>query len=297
MTGIQDTAEPHEFDIHATGETKAVEPAVPFAQELLPENGPIRQRLARWVTHEKNEAFARAAVNRIWALMAGRPLVEPVDDIPAHGPYPPALTLLAEDFAKHGHNLQRLIRAIAATKVYRLDSRAAADADDTDIGPKHYAAWAAFPITRLRPEQVVGSVQQAASLTTIDYESHILIRMGRAGGESAFVNRYGDPGVDELEATSGTIPQRLLMLNGNLVQERTKVSLITSAATRIAKLAPDDATAVEVAYLAILTRRPTPEEQEHFVAQLAGKQGDDRSPVLTDLYWALINSTEFSWNH
>ena len=61
-------------------------------------------------------------------------------------------------------------------------------------------------------------------------------------------------------------------------------------------LAPDDPRAVEVAYLAVLTRRPTPEESAHFEAELAAKNLT-RAQLLEDLYWVLINSTEFSWNH
>ena len=295
LTGLAETSEPHKFEIHATGETKALEPAVPYAQELLPQKGPVRQRLAHWVTHEKNEAFGRATVNRIWALMTGRALVEPVDDIPHEGPYPPALSILAEDFAKHGHDLQRLIRAIATTHAYRLDNTSLED--QPPLTPRHTAEWAAFPISRLRPEQVVGSVLQSASLTTIDHESHILIRIARATGESEFVKRYGDPGVDELDAVAGTVTQRLLMLNGSLVADKTEVNLIKNAATRIASFAPSDDKAVEVTYLATLTRRPSPEEKGHFVAQLKGTTGDIRSSIVSDMYWALINSTEFSWNH
>jgi len=62
-------------------------------------------------------------------------------------------------------------------------------------------------------------------------------------------------------------------------------------------LAPDDRSAVEISYLAVLTRRPTPEEAAHFEARLAGSKGNSRSQHLEDLYWALLNSSEFSWNH
>ena len=55
--------------------------------------------------------------------------------------------------------------------------------------------------------------------------------------------------------------------------------------------------AVEVAYLAILTRRPSEEEYAHFEKRLRGTAGDDRKDRLTDLCWTLLNATEFSWNH
>ena len=74
-----------------------------------------------------------------------------------------------------------------------------------------------------------------------------------------------------------------------------------NATTRIAVLAGDDRHAVETAYLTVLTRRPTPEEARHFESTLrdadSGAGDVDRGQRLEDLYWALINSTEFSWNH
>jgi hypothetical protein len=65
----------------------------------------------------------------------------------------------------------------------------------------------------------------------------------------------------------------------------------------ISKLAADDAKAVETTYLTVLTRRPTPEEAAHFEARLAGATGDERLHRISDLFWTLVNTTEFSWNH
>jgi hypothetical protein len=115
-------------------------------------------------------------------------------------------------------------------------------------------------------------------------------------GRNDFVRRFGDTGEDEFDARGGTIPQRLLLMNGDLVQKQTSEGLFNASAL-IAQLAPDDRKAVEVAYLAVLTRRPTPEESAHFAARLEGTSGKERKARLTDLYWTLLNATEFSWNH
>lgn len=279
-----------------TGKPVVVRPRVPVLPELLPAEGKAtrRERLAGWVTDPRNPGLARATVNRVWALMFGRPLVEPVDDLAAADPLPEALTILADDFVAHGYDLHRLIRTIAATEVFRLDSALPAQADATADAAE--AAWAAFPLTRLRPEQVVGALIQASTLTTIDADSPILIRIMRFGGENDFVKRYGDSGEDEFDGRAGTIPQRLLMMNGDLVRDRTKPEFI-NAAFRIASFAPTDRAAVEVAYLTTLTRKPTPEEARYFEARLAGTRGNPRGLKTSDLIWTLVNSTEFSWNH
>jgi hypothetical protein len=152
-------------------------------------------------------------------------------------------------------------------------------------------------MTRLRPEQVVGALLQSASLSTIDSSSHILVRLARTVGQNDFVNRYGDGGAEEFADRGGTIPQRLLMMNGGIVFDKTKDDLVGNAATRIAALSPDDATAVETAFLTVLTRRPDETEREHFEKQLAGARGGERRERLSDLVWTLLNTTEFSWNH
>ena len=145
FTGIRDESGPFEVEERLSGKHKAIEPAVPFHPDLLPSDGTARERLAAWITHPKNEAFARATVNRAWAILFGRPLVEPIDDLSPPGDRPPnetppsqrkevaagrasaaaevevtswdaaggnepaALAILAEDFVQHGFDLRRLL--------------------------------------------------------------------------------------------------------------------------------------------------------------------------------------------
>jgi hypothetical protein len=303
LSGIYEAKRPYKVDDYKTGKQVMISPDVPFDSHLLPDEGTLRQRLAGWVTHPDNRAFARATVNRMWTLMFGRPLVEPLDDIPlgeprANQPEQIVLDRLADAFSRSGYDLHRLVRLIAATEAFRLESRAIGTSGEApELTDVQLLAWAAFPLTRLRPEQVVGGLLQSASLTTVDYHSHILRRIIKIIGQQEFVERYGDAGENELTSGGGTIPQRLLMLNGKLVDERTVANPLMNAATRIAMLAPTDATAVETAYLAVLTRRPTQAESEYFLKQLAGLEDDARSETLGDLYWALLNSSEFSYHH
>jgi hypothetical protein len=292
FTGIYDDPKgEYSVEERKTGSRHAVEPDVPFLKELLPADGTRRERLARWVTDPHNTYFARATVNRVWALLFGRPLVEPVDDLASVGETPPALAALADDFIEHHYDLQHLIRLIAATEAFQRDSAA-----EFEITDAHEKVWAAFPLTRLRPEQVAGSLLQAAALETVNGDSHILVKLARYQQENDFVKRYGDTGEDEFDGRGGTIPQRLVLMNGQLVKDRTKEDL-ANASGRISALAPDDRKAMETAYLAVLSRRPTPEEAAHFAQRLAGTTGHERGQRLEDLYWVLVNSTEFSWNH
>ena len=109
------------------------------------------------------------------------------------------------------------------------------------------------------------------------------------------MKRYGDSGEDEFDGRGGTIPQRLLLMNGELMREKIKDSPF-NASTRLRIQAPNEHASVEAAYLGILTRRPTPAEREHFEKFLADP-ALPKAQRLEDLFWTLLNSTEFSWNH
>lgn len=290
-THVHDGGGEYSYDDRSQGVTREIAPTVPFLPELLPAEGSRRERLAAWVTHPRNQFFARATVNRVWAMMFGRPLLKRVEAQSLSEPVPPALEILANDFATHGHDLRRLILLIAATKVFRLESAA-----PFEITDEHDETWAVFPLSRLRPEQVIGNVIQASSVKTIDQNSHVVTRLGRYFSERDFVKRYGDADDDEFARAHGTIPQRLLMMNGDLVDGKAKDELL-NASTHVAMFAGDDRAAVETAYLMVLTRRPTDKESQYFCNKLSGSMGDERKRRLADLFWVLFNSSEMSWNH
>lgn len=290
--GIGEDGGAYEYQFLGSTEPVTVTPAVPFLGELLPAAGEPRVRLAEWITHPDNRAFSRATVNRVWALLFSRPLVSPVDNIPLDDSVPEVLDLLARDFATHQFDLRRLIRLIVESDAFQRSSRA-----EFEITLEHEQAWAIFPVTQLRPEQVAGSLFQACKLAAIDSKSSIFTRLKAFGDTQDFLKRFGDLGEDEFTTDAVTITQRLLLMNGNLVAERTKVDFVNNASSRIAALVSDDAQAVELAFLSVLNRRPTASELETFKQHLSEKRGTARTRGLGDIFWAMINSTEFSWNH
>lgn len=322
--GIADKAvdkdgNPIEYDIEDPAEKdkkrkRTVAPAVPFLPELLPAEGNRREQLAAWITHRKNRRFERAAANRIWALLFGRAYTHPsyaVDDLPDPDDEFEAtdtklLDILGRDFREHDYDLRRMILAITATRAFRMsyqhpvDRPANSEEELRSINreiERHENNWAVFPFSRLRPEQVIGSMIQSASARTIDQNSHLVVRFFRAVRENDFVKEYGDPGGDELVETAGTIPQALLRMNGNLPNEMLKATGF-SLSGRIASQSDTDRQRVEVCFLVGFCRRPTEEEMERCLdryASAGSKAARDR--VTEDLYWVIFNSPEFSWNH
>ncbi len=290
--GIREDGKAYLYEYLGEEEEKLVKPQVPFAPELLPAEGKPRQRLAHWVTHPENRAFARATVNRVWALMMQRPLVTPVDSIPLDDSVTPVLDTLAADFSSNGYDLKRLIRLIVRTDAFLRSSRA-----DFDVTAEHEDCWAVFPLTQLRPEQVAQSAFQASKLAAVDYSSSIVTQLQSFGNRNEFLKRFGDRGEDEFDEEAVTITQRLVLMNGNNTRDYTNVDLVNNASSRIGTLVSNDAKAVELVYLSALNRRPSETELSKFTDYLEGKRNNTRSRAVGDIYWALLNSTEFSWNH
>ncbi|MCA9077182.1 MAG: DUF1549 domain-containing protein [Planctomycetaceae bacterium] len=279
-----------------TLEQRLIDPAVPFHSEWLGTEGSRRDRLAVWVTHPKNKRFERAIANRVWGLLFGRPFLSDrhVDDLPSpeqeeYADDTRVLDILGRDFREHNCDLRRLIQVITATRSFRMDSIATTD-DSYEIDAARQS-WAVFPITRRRPEQVVGAILQANSIKTIDQNSHLFVRFRRFISEQEFVNEYGDLGENELEDRAGTISQALLRMNGKFAREMTSEEAF-SAPGRIAGYSSTPEKLLENCFLACLTRRPTPEESAHFLPQLQGEEGHQKG-VVQDIYWALFNSPEF----
>ncbi|MCA9060709.1 MAG: DUF1549 domain-containing protein [Planctomycetaceae bacterium] len=306
---------------------RLIEPHVPFNEEWLPESGTRRQRLAAWVVHPANRRFERATANRVWGLMFGAPLMDPVDDLP----HPEALEeadaldLLGQTFRKYDGQLSALVRVIALSRVFQLSSEDRAESEDEYYDMKQ--EWAVFPLVRLRPEQVVGSLFQVGSVRTVDQESHLFVRIGRATSENDFLKEYGDLGDDELMQQVGTIPQALLRMNGKFTREAIRTELLTSA-TQLINYSPSDTALIDNIYLTCLCRFPSTEERQELLEQLPLADGRQRQkhdegtaaevhettktqsdpamsesdPItrgqfVSDLYWSLLNSAEFSWNH
>lgn len=298
--GVEDNRkEPYKVQDRVSLEDREVKAAVPFHEEWRPADGTERERLAAWVTHPENRRFERAIVNRVWGLMFGKAWIEPVDDLPnpsESGRMPDdLLDILGADFQQHHCDLKRLVATIAATHAFRLSSEHV-DFESPEKGRLVEETWAAFPLTRLRPEQVIGAMLQASSIKTIDQNSHWVRRAFRFFQELNFVKEYGDLGDNELAEHSGTIPQALLRMNGEFARDRSEGSPFT-AAGRIAGMAPTDEVCLDLCFLVCLTRHPTPEEQVQILPQLEKARGDARKNAVEDIFWTLYNSAEFSWGH
>ena len=249
-----------------------------------------REMLADWVIAPDNPYFARAAVNRVWARFFGTGIVDPVDDMRADNPpsHPELLDLLAREFKSHGYDLKFLIRAITATKAYGLTSAVGR----SETAPANL--FAAMPVRTLSPGQLFETLAQATGFRAgADAMACYDDGSSRQGFLELFTNRDEKPTEGET-----TILQALALMNGPLMANVT--SLESSDTLAAVAEAPylDTAGRIETLYLAALTRRPRPDELERLVPYVeSGGSSGDRSKALADVFWALLNSPEFRFNH
>ncbi len=241
-----------------------------------------RATLAGWVTGPDNPFFSRAIVNRLWWLVFGVGLVDPVDDFHDQNPasHPELLDALARAFVQSGFDTKFVLRAICQSQTFgRSSARAEPAAADVRL-------YAHFPMQGLSPEQLYDS------LAVIFGE-----RNDPRGGD------FGRRQFQEIFAVTGrqtesptTILQALTLMNGGKIGSATNVtsSRLLGSVLKLPGLTPSDR--MEAIYLAVLSRPPRQAERKQTLAYCqSNSQAADHA--YADVLWALLNGIEFRTNH
>jgi Protein of unknown function (DUF1553)/Protein of unknown function (DUF1549) len=251
-----------------------------------------RSVLVRWMTSPQNPYFAKAAVNRIWANHFGTGLVEPVDDFSEHNPpsIPQVLDLLAEEFVEHDFDVKYLIRVIMATKAYNLTSR------QTHESQGRREMFARMPVRALTPEQIFDSIAQATGYQQ-PFNPEEPLNFNNDPARQEFLETFANSSEGSTQRQS-TILQALSMMNGRFVAEATDLSESRTLAAVVSAPFLSTQQKVEALFVATLSRPPSEAEQTAFVAHVDAAEGDKtRRTAYGDLFWALLNSSEFLMNH
>jgi len=251
-------------------------------QPALRADEPYRPVLAKWLTSPDNPYFARATVNRWWAKFFGRGLVNPVDDMHEDNPpvYPELLELLAQQFVAHQFDLKWLVRTITNTQAYQRSSRPAGEQ------PADPALFAQMPVKPMTPAQLFDALAQV-----VGFNRNLALRKPAVGAKPGFNIREafivafsGDEAADPLDYQSG-IPHALRLMNSQLTNAE---GLVLQEALRRGK-SPEET--LDWLFLGTLSRRPTEQERQRFLAYVAQRQY--ARTAWADIFWALLNSSEF----
>ncbi|MBX3441254.1 MAG: DUF1553 domain-containing protein [Planctomyces sp.] len=251
-----------------------------------------RDVLAEWITSRDNPWFARAAANRVWAQMFGIGLVEPLDDFSPNNPpsHPELLDDLATAFADQGYDLRFLTRAIALSQTYQRTSRRTHDSQDD---PRTFAR---VSVRAMSPEQIFDSLAQATGyLQPFDPEAPLDFNNDPARQE--FLETFANDSESTIERQS-TILQALTLMNGAYIAEATDIVRSRTLTAVVEAPFLDVSEKIEALFFAALSRSPLPEELSKFREYVeAGGPTGDQQQALADVYWAILNSSEFAVNH
>lgn len=254
-----------------------------------------REVLAEWLASPQNPYFARNLVNIVWAHFLGRGIIDPVDDVRISNPAsnPELLDELAKRFTESNYDFKALVRDITNSRTYQLATQAnESNASDT-------VNFAKGSIRRMRAEILLDAINQvteteerfnktpkgmsAVQIADGNVTSYFLTTFGRATRETVCSCEV------KMEPN---LSQALHLLNGDTVNNKVQSGGVVKKLLASGKEANE---IVDDLYLRTLSRKPTAVEMEKLEPFLVQKE--KREDALNDLFWSLLNSKEFMFNH
>jgi hypothetical protein len=261
--------------------------------DWVPDRSP-RQELADWLVSPTNPYFARNAANRMWAHFFGIGIQDPVDE-PGENNQPSHPELLAElgkAFAENGFDNRLLIRAITRSRAYNLTSKM------THPGQADPRRFARMGVKGLSPAQLFDSLVAATGFREPAFmrnqQNFGFVQPGIP--RSQFLTRFAS--TERATETNTTILQALMLMNGQFIGDQTDLAKSEILAAVADMPGWDTRKRVTNLFLTAFARTPTPEELEKFASYVdRGGATGDKKKALADVFWVLLNSPEFLFNH
>ncbi|MCI0334956.1 MAG: DUF1553 domain-containing protein [Planctomycetes bacterium] len=289
------------------------QPPAPLDAEPLADDDSLdrREYLADWITAPENPYFARAITNRVWANFFGVGLVEPIDDLRLSNPASneELLTAASKYLVDQKFDLKALMRAILQSAAYQ---RSSVPAEGSRGDSRNYAQY--YP-RRLMAEVALDAVSQVTAMSTdftqiefpgADFEKTEFYAKGTRA-----IELYDSAVVSRFLRTFGR-HQRIITCQCERSNEPSLVQAlhISNGETILGKLAAKDGKVeslmttglpnyriIEELYLAALSRYPTDDEVAKLLAVLNEAPASERRAAVEDVFWAVMSSREFMFNH
>jgi hypothetical protein len=286
-------------------------PAPLDGQELSLEGKEDRRvPLADWLVSPGNSYFSRAIVNRVWANFRGPGRVEAVDDMRITNPpsNEKLLSALAKYLVEQKFDLKALMRVILQSEAYQRSSQPLPEnSADTRFYSHHYPRRLMAEVMHDAITGICGVPTQFTSdrsnIPNAVGEKYALglraVQLPDTQTDSYFLRAFGRPDREktcECERTSEpSVTQVLHLANGDTINKK-----LAAKDGRISKLIEGkvpDQKIVEELYLSALSRQPTPAEKQKIIETLGKAEDKDRRLALEDVYWAVLSSKEFLFDH
>jgi hypothetical protein len=271
-----------------------------------------RELFAEWLVARDNAFFATNLSNRIWEHFFGIGIVDPVDDFRISNPASNQQLLdeLAKRFAASGYDFRKLIREICTSHTYQREtqSRPENEHDETN--------FARSRMRRLRAEVLYDSL----SFTTDTVDQPISVQSVGLGGSAAvtgaefpcgmrvvqlpdgrytnyFLSTFGRTNRERVDSDEvkmdSNLSQALHFINGTTIEKKIAKGNIVANALEAGETAEQ---IIEKLYIRAFSRRPTNEQKSHLL-NIVGTNKNKWEQELNDIFWALLNTKEFIFNH
>jgi hypothetical protein len=252
-----------------------------------------RNELGRLMLESEN--LDKMIVNRMWSMFLGYGFTKPVDDLGPHNPasHPELLDQLAKELRQNSYDLKSLITWITLSRPYSLQAVLGGgnEIDDPSVGetPK----FSRFYLRQMSAEQLYQSMITATDASAAgSYEEQ---EQQRRRWLQQFVVAFGTDEGDEATTFNGSIPQALMLFNGELTNQAISTAQ-GSFISRIASQGRSPLDRLNELFMAGLARRPTRGEMTLANKLLVARGGDEKE-MLQDMWWAILNSNEFIMQH
>ncbi len=251
--------------------------------------------LANWLASAENPYFAKNLSNIVWAHFFGRGIIDEVDDVRISNPASnqELLDELGKRFTGYKYDFKKLVRDICTSQAYQRSTQPTA----TNQGDSRN--FARGPIRRIRAETMLDVITQVTD-TKNKFQGlptgARAVQIADGGVSTYFLTTFGRPTRETVCACEvrlePTLSQSLHLLNGDTVEPKIVQGNIVG---RMLQEKKTPAQIIEHLYIRCLTRSPRPEELQKLLELMA--KNPDKKQALDDVFWAIMNSREFMFNH
>ena len=283
-----------------------VQPAYPkfSGVEVSPEPHINRRReLAQLMTQGEDPQIAKAMVNRMWSHFFGYGFTRPVDDMGPHNPpsHPELLDQLAKEFVQSGYDVKQLICWICLSDPYQRSSQFTATNQRDNPSAGEPALFSRAYVRSMTAEQLYDSLLVASKAHFASGSSWEEIQHQRQLWLQQFVTAFETEENDEDTQFEGTVPQALLLMNSELVEQ----AVLPKQGTYFSEVlnSPINETEkIRRLCLAALSRYPSSQELAAARKLLQTRRAAANNPRasvegMQDIFWAYLNSNEFILVH
>ncbi|MDP0492672.1 MAG: PSD1 and planctomycete cytochrome C domain-containing protein [Verrucomicrobiota bacterium JB023] len=258
-----------------------------------------REAVAAWLTSEENPWFAQNAANIIWAHLMGIGITNPVDDARISNPpsNPALLDTLGNKFIEYDFDFRALVRDICNSRTYQLSTipNESNKLDETNFSKAR--------VRRLRAEillDVIAQVTRTPNKFKGLPAGASAVQIADGNTSNYFLTTFG-------RATRATVcscevsmepnlSQALHLLNGDSTHQRVLRGGVVRDLHK--EHQREGEPIIRSLYLLTLCREPNSGELQHLMEKRSAHTGPkELIDFDTDLFWALMNSKEFLFNH